>query len=156
MKKYFFLLIFLVPAISFGQLQKNDKITIENYANEMCVCVDELINTLGTKTIEFIKIMTYEGMEALEKSLAEYYKTVTEEEFNKQISFFDEMSSEAFQDKIEACDNKKGLSEEAIKSIDEYNGESSDYFLGYLKYNVSCEMMDMLLQLGREDADEKN
>lgn len=156
MKKYVFLLIFLAPVFSFGQLQNKDKIAIESYAEGMCTCVDKLINTLGTKTIEFIRIMTYDGMEALEKSLAEYYETVTEEEFNKQISFFDVMSTEAFQDKIAACDNKNGLSEEVSKSIDEYTGESSDYFVGYLKYHVKCEMMDILLQLGREGVDEKN
>ena len=153
MKKYFFLLILFLPVLSFGQLQKNEKIAIENYSEELCTCVDELMNTLGSKTIDFIRVMTLEGMEALEKSLAEYYQTVTEEEFNKQIAFFDVMNSKAFQDKIETCDNKSGMSKEVVKSIDDNNGESSEYFLGYLKYHVNCEVTDLLLKVARDSTD---
>jgi len=155
MKKYLFLLFIIVPFLSFGQLQKNDKIAIENYAEELCPCVDNLINSLGSKTVEFIRIMTLEGMDALEKALAEYYEAVSEEEFNKQVAAFDEMNSKEFQEKIKACDNKSGMSEEVIKSIDDNTGESSDYFLGYLKYHVNCEVTNLLLKVARDSATKK-
>ena len=154
MKKLLVLTILLVPALTFGQLKKKEKKSVNKYAVEMCGCINDVINTLDPKAIEFIKLMSTEGDAAAEEAIMEYITTATEEESTALISSFDEMSTEEFQNKIEDCDSKTGLSSEIGASIDAGSGDGYDYFIEYLGEEESCKLMKFLLELGMEAAEE--
>jgi len=117
MKNLLLLAILLVPMLSFGQLKKKDKKAVEQYADHMCGCVNEVLNTLDPKTIEFIVIIGKEGDAAGEAAIKEYMATATEGEVNSVIESFNKMSSNEFQKSIEECDTRPNLNDEIAGSI---------------------------------------
>ncbi len=150
MKKILILTILMVPALSFGQLKKKERKTVDKYANEMCGCINEVINTLNPKAVEFIVLMSTEGEAAAEEAIIEYITNATEEESAALLASFDEMGAEEFQNNIEDCDFKGGLSSEIGESIDNTSGDGYDYFMQYISKEDSCKLMKYLLELGME------
>jgi len=154
MKKILILTILLVPALSFGQLKKKDKKAVDKYAEQMCGCVNEVINGLNPKAVEFIVLMSTEGEAAAEEAIIAYITSATEEETAALLASFDEMGTEEFQNNIEDCDFKGGLSSEVGASIDSGSGDGYDYFFTYLEKEDSCKLMKYLLELGMAAEEE--
>ena len=155
MKKILILTILLVPALSFGQIKKKEQKAIAKYTDQMCGCVNDLINTLNPKAVEFIVLMSTEGEQAAEDAIVEYITNATEEESAALLASFDKMSTEEFQNNIEDCVFKEGLSPETGASIDNGSGEGYDYFYEYLGKEDSCKLMKYLLELGLEASTEE-
>ena len=155
MKKIVLLTILMVPFFAFAQLSKKDKKAINKYADNMCSCMNEVMQALGPKANEFIMVMATEGEEAFEEQFLEFYKSASEEEAAAVIASFDRMSSEEFQNKTEACDDKGKLAPGLSAEIDTNIGDAYDYFNQYISEEEACTLLNYLLILGRSSEIEE-
>ncbi|MFK5981552.1 MAG: hypothetical protein QM499_01460 [Flavobacteriaceae bacterium] len=150
MKINLILIFVFLPLISFAQLTTEEKSTIDNYAANICKCINGVFETLGPKTYEMMIIMANEGEEVAIKQIEEYIIAASEEDANKLLESFNSMGSIEFQNKIEKCDNKEGMSSEMLFSIDNEKGEYSDYFYNYLANTIECNLSNYLMLLGTQ------
>jgi len=155
MKKYLKIIFIFLPFLSFAQLTSEEKSIIENYANNICPCINNTINTLDPKVVEFVNLMADEGEEKTMIQIQEYISTHSEEESKKLIAGFDKMSSPEFGEKIEKCDNKENLTSEMSNSIDNVEGIYADYFYKLLKTNSVCKLTNYLMELGNTEEETK-
>ena len=155
MKKYLKIIFLFLPLISFAQLTSEEQVLIENYVNKFCPCINNVINTLDPKVVEFVNLMADEGEKKAMIQIQEYVSTHSEEEAKKLITGFDKMSSPEFGKKIEKCDNKEGMSSEMTLSIDNSKGEYSEYFYNYLTTTIECKMTNYIMLLGNQVAENK-
>ena len=150
MKNLLVLAILLVPMLSFGQLKKKDKKAVEQYADQMCGCVNDLMATLNPQAVEFIMLIGTEGDEAGEAAIIEYVGSASEEDVKVLLESFNVMGSDEFQGKIEKCDLKTDMSDEVSGSIDAAMGDGYDYFYKYLGKDDGCSLFKILLDAGTD------
>lgn len=150
MKKYLIIIFTFLPILSFAQLTNEEKSTIDNYAVNICDCINEVIETLGVKTNEILTVFANEGEDIALKQIEEYLTTASEEDTKKLLASFDQMSKPEFGNKIEQCDNKDGMPSEIIFSIDNEKGKYSDYFYNYLTNTLECKITNYLMVLGNQ------
>ena len=148
MKNIFFLLLFIIPFLSFGQLTTNDKKEIDIYATNLCSCVEEAISDLGATMKEYIEVLANEGTEAAEKYIAAYLEGASQEKIDQFLADADKMQDPIFLTKIENCDNNENLPEKSIKEINNESGESFDYFFKLLSDKYFCKLTKMFYNLG--------
>ena len=95
------LTLLLIPFLSFGQLKKKDKKSIDKSAVAMCECVNDLMGELHPKTIEVVLLMAEKGEEDAMKDVEAMLTEMTPEEMQEFLASFTTMESEEFLTRIE-------------------------------------------------------
>lgn len=148
MKKYFLFLFFIIPFFAFTQLNEQEKQLIDNYAVNLCDCVNDLINTLDPVMIDYIKVLAGKGEIEAQEFLTDYLSSANEEETNLLLTSANKMESEEFISKIENCDSENSLSEIMVLEINNEKGISYDYFLQSMSDFNICNLTKMFYYLG--------
>ena len=145
-KLIFFFLV--IPFLSFGQISKKDKKSIDKYALEMCGCVNDLMAELHPKTIEVVMLMAEKGQEDAMKDVEAMLTEMTPEEMQEFLASFTTMEDPEFLARIEECDGSDSLDEELKDQIDSAEGDAHAYLMEYLGEEETCEVMKALYDLG--------
>lgn len=151
MKKSFLIILLLIPFVSFSQLPKKERKAIDNYADSTCQCLNELINTLDGKMVEYLNVFSEEGEVTAQAFLANYLENASEEDTNSLLESANLMQTESFGLKIEACDDGSNLSSKTSEEIENEKGSSYDYYLKVLSTNSNCKLTKMFIEMGNED-----
>lgn len=148
MKKQLFISLLLIPIISFAQLPKKEKILIDEYANSLCECVNEVMNTLDVNMIKYLDVFAKNGEVAANNFLTAFMEKGTPEEVQALLDSSNLMQAEDFGLKIEACEDNSKLSSKAINEIEGLKGGAYDYFMNSLSNKSNCKLSKMLLDMG--------
>jgi hypothetical protein len=145
-----FLTLLLIPFLSFGQLKKKDKKSIDKYAVAMCECVNDLMGELHPKTIEVVLLMAEKGEEDAMKDVEAMLTEMTPEEMQEFLASFTTMESEEFLTRIEECDGSDSLDEKLKEQIDSAEGDAHAYLMETLAREEFCKVMKSLYDLGNQ------
>jgi hypothetical protein len=143
-----FLTLLLIPFLSFGQVSKKEKKSIDKYALSMCECVNDLMSELHPKTIEVVMLMAEKGQEDAMKDVEAMLTEMTPEEMQEFLASFTTMESEEFLQKIEDCDGSDSLDPEMKEQIDNAEGDAHAYLMEVLGREEACKVMKSLYDLG--------
>jgi hypothetical protein len=148
--KIFLLALFLVPALSFSQVSKSDKKSIDNYANTMCECVSDYITSLHPRTTEVLIIMAEKGEDVAISELEKMLEEMEPEEVEEFLGAFAAMESEEFQQNMNVCNQTELLNEGIEAQLDNELGAGYDYFMSLLNED-QCEVMKALYDIGSSE-----
>ncbi len=143
-----FLTLLLIPFLSFSQISKKEKKSIDKYALEMCECASELMGELHPKTIEVILLMAEKGQEEAMKDVEAMLTEMTPEEMQEFLASFTMMEDPDFLARIEECDGSDSLSDEIKEQIDNAEGDAHAYLMEHLGEEEACKVMKSLYDLG--------
>jgi hypothetical protein len=151
--KTLFLLLFLTPLFTFGQLTAGEKDSIDTYAMNMCTCVNDLIAELHPLVADMIIMMGEKGEEA---GMVELEEWMTDMDYDELMDFNDsamEMDSPDFINRLEGCAANDGLSKKIREQLDKGEGDAQMYLLGYMSGAESCQLMNALYDLGMSEEE---
>lgn len=148
-----FLTLFLIPFLSFGQVSKKEKKSIDKYALEMCECVNDLMGELHPKTIEVVLLMAEKGQEDAMKDVEAMLAEMSPEEMQEFLASFTKMEDPEFLAEIEECDGSESLDPKLKEQIDNSEGEAHAYLMEYLGQEEACKVMKSLYDLGNASSE---
>jgi hypothetical protein len=141
---------FLIPCLSFAQLNVDEIKSIDNYAMEACDCVNDLIGELHPKAIEVVLLMAELGEEMGMAELEVIIAGMSISELDKFVAAFERMEDPYFLTQIEDCDGSEYLDEKLSTQIDNANGTAYAYLIYVLTREENCKVMKSLYDLGEE------
>jgi hypothetical protein len=142
------LTLVLIPFLSFGQVSKKEKKSIDKYALAMCECVNDLMGELHPKTIEVVLLMAEKGQEEAMKDVEAMLTEMSPEEMQEFLASFTTMEDPEFLARIEECDGSDSLDEKVKEQIDNAEGDAHAYLMEYLGEEETCKVMKSLYDLG--------
>ncbi|GAB5417215.1 MAG: hypothetical protein Crog4KO_20810 [Crocinitomicaceae bacterium] len=145
--------LLLLPFLSFGQVSEEDKNSIDSYTLSLCECMNDLMETMHPLMLDLIILSAEMGEEEAFMDMESKMAEMSEEEVEEFIQSAERMSSEEFEDQIDACDEAFELAEELDEKINSEAGAAFDYLLEVLDREGTCEIMNALYILG--DAEEE-
>lgn len=151
MKKLFIVAIALIPSLSFGQLTNDDKKDIENFAVDMCECLNDMFDELDPVVIDFLEATANEGEEAANQVLMTAIAESTEEEQASLMASFQKMQDPEFLGRIEKCVVSGDISEELKAELDKENSEASKYAFEVFKNNKECRVAKLFYEVGTKE-----
>lgn len=141
--------LLLLPLLSYGQVSRKDKKNIESYANTVCECISNLMDSLHPKTIEVVLLMGEKGQEEAMVDIQKMTLEMNEEELQEFLVSFETMGSDAFTEKIDNCEKSGVLSSELKEEIDNENSAGNSYFMELLETEEGCNVMNALYVIGK-------
>ncbi len=145
-----FLTLLLIPFLSFGQISEKDKKSIDQYATNMCECVNELMAELHPKTIEVAMLIAEKGQEEAMADVEKMLTDMSPEEMQEFFASFTKMEDKAFLQRTDDCNGSDDLAPEIKSEIDDAEGEAHAYLMEYMESEEACEFMKALYDLGQQ------
>lgn len=145
--KNLWLVLLFIPFLSFGQLSKKERKSIDKYAVEMCECVNELMGSLHPMTIQVVTMLAEDeeaGLDALRVMITE----MSTQEQSKFLDSFTKMEDPSFLRQVEACDKSADLAAELKNQIDNAKGDAHQYLMEVLSDKGECKTMKALYDMG--------
>jgi hypothetical protein len=146
--KNLFLILLVVPFLSFGQITEKKKKAIDNYANEICGCVNTVITDLHPKMFESFIYLAENGQEKFPAHIQNVLSEMTDEEKQAYMASFQKIQEPAFGAKIDNCDKSSGITEELKKETDDLTSDTHKYLMEYLGKETSCKILKVLYDMG--------
>ncbi len=148
MRKIILAVFVCIPLLSFGQLSQEEKGIINDYSDNLCDCINNVLESnLDAKALSFVLLMAEEGEEVAKLAITEYVQSASKEKTQELVASFDRMSTEDFQKNIAACDEKNEMDDSLKESLDKGSGVPYDYFFMYLNSTSKCKLTGYLMQL---------
>lgn len=149
--KISFLSLLFIPVFSFAQLTKNEKVEVENYAIDLCNCINDLMAELHPKTGEIVLLFAEVGEAAALKEIDKMKLEMSSREVNELLASFVILESPDFLNALELCDKSELLNADLRTQINNAKGPAHDYLEYILSGDKQCKIANALYGIGGEE-----